>query len=1489
MSRDTELGKRNIERDAAELSVLIAQAPAAGGSDHGGLTGLADDDHSQYVHISAARTITGQHSFSPAAPAAPFVLGANAQSQLVTGLRADQLNKQVIAGAGMTGGGTLTSNATLNVIAGDGIVVAADAVAVDLATTSGLNFSAGDLLVGAGDGINVLANTIEVDVTDIIATSFGLSESANNIRINLGVSSGLEFASNALVIKVGDGVAIDGSDFLVVDLTAVSGLEFSAGDLQIADSIAGAGLSIASKVLSVDAIDNSGLAGDGLVWDAGNSELDVGAGDGINVLTSTIEVDVTDIIGAGLVEIATNNIGLNDSVAGVGLAIDGSKILSVNTGTGLTSSGDNIIHATGDLGDLHTNYPEHDQTETITAVWTFSSEILLSGTGSAGALKFTGTLGGGAEGFQYTDAGGSLRYLLNLPGSDIVALSNRASNGVVQIRANTATAGSGGEVTIAEFEDDRLQLFGTLEFQGAQSITTTTGNLTIAPAGDVLFDPTGNDVHPTTGYDLNLGTLQKKWLTLHAAELWVETLVAQNTIATIGGRILVGPTTTLTADLNDVSTTISVEHNQMVEGDVAYMEADGKVEFMYIASGPSGGGPYTYTVVRAIDPTPANDWFAGDAVFNTGAGGNGFIDLYSFAGIKSGTTGPTIVGNVRGLTTAEELANPLFEIEGSEEISNPGFETAGGGGADIWANWTENAGTGTLTNETTLVNSGADAMKAVAGAGTDDTYVSQTYSVTAGEAYKLTFWTRGDGTGNGKYAVWDNTNSANIISITATGVTGTTYTEITVYFTAPFTCSTVRLRLHSPSTDTRTAYFDDVSVVEAGTTDWLTTFSGDGTGNLDVETSLVNSGNYAIKITQGSGAGGFTLAQAITVVAGELYEMSFWTRGDGTNDAIYQIWDQTNGAAIVGNTHTGVTGTSYQKITVSFEIPALCVDVRNRMKASDVAGGICYYDDFTFNEITYNDWSEHWAIGNLDGVYGYGVDTYGLGLGNVNDNHITIDDAAGIRFWDQSGSTVGSINGGQWQLGYLSGEHISVNNNQGLRFWGGDGTTLRAQLSSDVLTMGDTTAEHVLIDSSGISLLDTNAVTVIQLDTSGNAIFGEVATNQGNVFWNSTNKRLEFRGGTAGTVVQAYVDTDGSIGAGGATATVVIDVNGITIDQDTDTTFEDKKSYSFSDGTNITGGLWAHEQASPTFENTILLTTQEITGRTGVVEITGNGASSFNGRVHLNAVEGGNDSAHIHMIKSASETQIQIFELGGSDHLVINVFPGTQLPDDSDVTVGLILNQYVADDHILEFQSTTDVAHGITTIAPTATYGFVQKWVATTGGLRIYGLSEDKTGVVIQSAHTTDDTAKTASAKAGIQLIARKKSSTTVGDAGANANLVAIMKSSSAAVWFVDVEGDMYRDGTNNTFDEYDDVHLARALDHVMDAPGRVDSEFDEFLKYGATDLERLGIVEPVGPDGERFYNVTRLQRLHNGALWQLWQENESLKRRLDKLENAIV
>lgn len=348
--------------------------------------------------------------------------------------------------------------------------------------------------------------------------------------------------------------------------------------------------------------------------------------------------------------------------------------------------------------DDHTHYVHNEQARTITAQHTFSP------------------LDPGAPFLLGENAQGQLVTGLN---ADLVdGLHASADPG--QSAAVLATDAAG----LATIYD------ATITNQLATPTITNSGNVTLSPTGDVVLAPGGDDVLPGTPYTVNLGLINQKYLTLHAAELWVETLVAQNTIATIGGRILVGPTTTLEADLNNtVDPVFTVKHNQMGVGDIAYMEAGGNVEFVEIGTvpitavdtgnnefaftitplakatrfvalltagtkfkisgstgndgvwtvasdatrnvfvitvsveesitdstadggavwaAPSEEGPFSYAnVLRNQDGSGGNLWYAGDAIFNMGQEGDGWIDLYSLQGVLSQGVGPTIVGNVR--------------------------------------------------------------------------------------------------------------------------------------------------------------------------------------------------------------------------------------------------------------------------------------------------------------------------------------------------------------------------------------------------------------------------------------------------------------------------------------------------------------------------------------------------------------------------------------------------------------------------------------------------------------------------------------------------------------------------------------------------------------------------------------------------------------------------------------------------------------------------
>lgn len=178
----------------------------------------------------------------------------------------------------------------------------------------------------------------------------------------------------------------------------------------------------------------------------------------------------------------------------------------------------------------------------------------------------------------------------------------------------------------------------------------------------------------------------------------------------------------------------------------------------------------------------------------------------------------TITSNFRGNVTWAEIGHAMtmfYLAPGANEIAfwvneglvlNGGFETAGGGGADVFANWTETAGTGAIANSTP--HSGADAAQLTAGA-TLNTNVYQDIAVTPGVGMHLTFYTRGV-TEAGRYQVYNNTAAADIVPIASTGVAGTIYTRVDVPFTVPAGCLSIRVYLWCPGVNATVAYFDDV-------------------------------------------------------------------------------------------------------------------------------------------------------------------------------------------------------------------------------------------------------------------------------------------------------------------------------------------------------------------------------------------------------------------------------------------------------------------------------------------------------------------------------------------------------------------------------------------------------------------------------------------------------------------------------------------------------
>lgn len=729
---------------------------------------------------------------------------------------------------------------------------------------------------------------------------------------------------------------------------------------------------------------------------------------------------------------------------------------------------------------------------------------------------------------------------------------------------------------------------------GTESYLSTTlfsgDDIRLVPDGDVVLDPATNYVLPYTNYEINLGQINKKFLTLHAAELWVETLVAQYTIATIGGRVLVGPTTELTDDVISTDTTIDVKHNQMAVNDIVYLEGldsggSQRIEFMQVTAGPTGTGPYTYTVTRNLDLTGANDWDAGSAVFNTGYTGDGFIDLYALNGVKGGSTaGPTIVGNVRTSTT-------------------------------------------------------------------------------------------------------------------------------------------------------------------------------------------------------------------------------------------------------------------------------------------------------------YNAWIEHWAIGNLGGIYGQSAGTYGVGLGRyaTGYNHILITDTVGLQFRN-----------------------------------------------------------------------DTNK-TIVEIDTSGNATFGQVATNYGNMKWDMTTKQLQFRGGTSGTVVQAYISTAGRFVAGAGD--VIMDADGFRINTgDTGSNAVEwyqnataKTNYAGSlgidgDFTNgyITADLLASNpithsgsfanlqlrasnvdttlspgiqivaaEASDTGSITLIVTSgassrshtmtwstftitgSDLTLSSGDINVTGGyikvGAATTPSNGQIRTV--GN------IISEADILALSGLSVGGvwsttpangvaviDNKVFINSSTNGQL------TYGLTINQSGADNEILSLKDSTDVYHAMTSVTDPETFGTFLKAGPTSGGLKIRGISDGgMQNLVLQGLGPTDNTTKSSAATGYIHIEAHKDNgSGGTTSIGSNSNALVVRNYTSTSM-ILDAEGELHLDqdstgtsGSPSIYDEYDDVMLLTGLRASLMSPEHeFQRRFSEWIEEAKPILQQTGVVT-YNDDGHHFIAMKKLNMLMIDGIRQLYDRIDRLERLLE-------
>ena len=209
---------------------------------------------------------------------------------------------------------------------------------------------------------------------------------------------------------------------------------------------------------------------------------------------------------------------------------------------------------------------------------------------------------------------------------------------------------------------------------------------------------------------------------------------------------------------------------------------------------------------------------------------------------------------------------------------------------------------------------------------------------------------------------------------------------------------------------------------------------------------------------------------------------------------------------------------------------------------------------------------------------------------------------------------------------------------------------------------------------------------------------------------------------------------------------------------------------------------------------------------------------------------------------------------------------------------GICLDQNANDVTLISLKS-SDVAHDCTGLTEADTYLDIRK-AAAGGGVRFFAMTDGSEANAFFVRAVTDTDASTEKATGGTGLISLRASQTdsnTSASLRSNSNIISVHSHNTTRFIF-DAEGELHCGNTTLvSLDNYDDAQLARTVDKMTPA-GVINSKFDKFIKYNHENLAEIGLVgrEKDGTPNT-FLNVTMLQRLHNGAIWQQYEKHNRL------------
>lgn len=281
-----------------------------------------------------------------------------------------------------------------------------------------------------------------------------------------------------------------------------------------------------------------------------------------------VNVTGDTMTGALLVKPGTNTASafeVQDSSAAVAL--------SVSTNTGRTGLGRNDpqtrlhvystpdeavrIDSTSATGNPYISFHQNGTRRAFIQSSDSSDNLIIASEYGMLSLKAAATAGTDSDATYFTiSAGGAINAYGSVTTTGILTSAANTDGNHTLGRSILGNATATDTASFAHYDHNTSTNYALSQSAaGATKVNSASGqSLDLAIANTSQFTVNTDRILPRSSVVMDIGDYNRKIRTIHAAELAVTTLVAEEVIATIGGQVIVGETTKLIADISSSGT-----------------------------------------------------------------------------------------------------------------------------------------------------------------------------------------------------------------------------------------------------------------------------------------------------------------------------------------------------------------------------------------------------------------------------------------------------------------------------------------------------------------------------------------------------------------------------------------------------------------------------------------------------------------------------------------------------------------------------------------------------------------------------------------------------------------------------------------------------------------------------------------------------------------------------------------------------------------------